>query len=775
MGTGSRSFPDLGEELLPAAHGHHATVGREQLDEPKGAKNANDGRGPFAGEEGFFVKRASRIRKVPFVRQVDEMDCGSACLAMVARHFGRAVSLARIRELLHTSVNGTSLRSLCQGGRAIGLAVRAVHAPAERLDQMPLPAILHWEGNHWVLLYDIDGKRAKIADPAVGLRVVDRRALTRRWSGYAALFDYTPALEDAPLGKPSFTWLWAFVRPHLPLLRRAVALAVMVSLLEASFPVFTQLVVDRAIVDRNLALLHTVVAAMTAVLCVTVISTLVQRYLLAFVAVRFDGKTLDHLTHRLLALPLRYFRERRTGDIQRRLAGMRQVRQFVVQSGVLALTSAAELATALVLMFVYSRTLALVFLATTPLYLLLMVFSSRRLRPIFDELEGAFGAYASQQLDAIKGVETVKAMGSEGALRAAMVAEFNGLSRRQFRADFTMMSYEGVIRTVMFLSNALFLWVGASEVMDGKLTLGALVAYGSLVAMANGPLAVGLRMWDDLQYVQVLLNRLRDIFEHEPEQGESHDHLLSTRALHGAVTLDGLGFRYGGPESPPILQGISLEVRPGERVAVVGRSGSGKTTLVKCLAGLHEPSEGTISFDGVELRRFDYHALRRQIGVVLQETYLFNDTIAANIAFGDEEPDRARVVEAAEAASAHGFIDRLPLGYDTKVGESGLLLSGGQRQRIAIARALYHKPKILIFDEATSALDAESERAVQRNIEGILAGHTSFVIAHRLSTIRDADRIVVLDAGRVVETGTHAELMARRGLYHHLNAQQLEA
>jgi ATP-binding cassette subfamily B protein len=234
-----------------------------------------------------------------------------------------------------------------------------------------------------------------------------------------------------------------------------------------------------------------------------------------------------------------------------------------------------------------------------------------------------------------------------------------------------------------------------------------------------------------------------------------------------------VGFQYGGPESPRILEGISFEVAPGQRVAVVGRSGSGKTTLLKCLAGLLEPTEGTIYYDSVDLKTLNYRDLRRQIGFVLQENHLFSDTIAGNIAFGEDEPDMDQVLWAARAANAHEFVDRLPLGYETSIGETGIALSGGQRQRVAIARALYHRPPVLLFDEATSALDTESERALQENMAQLLAERTAFVIAHRLSTIRDADLILVLEKGKLVEQGTHEDLMKRQGLYYYLCSQQL--
>jgi ATP-binding cassette subfamily B protein len=271
----------------------------------------------------------------------------------------------------------------------------------------------------------------------------------------------------------------------------------------------------------------------------------------------------------------------------------------------------------------------------------------------------------------------------------------------------------------------------------------------------------------------VLLDRLRDVFEQEPEQSAAGGALAPVRALGGRIRLEGVGFSFEGPGGRKVLDGISLDVAPGTRVAVVGRSGSGKSTLLKCLAGLLDPTEGTIRYDGTDLRHLDHADLRRHLGIVLQDDHLFDDTIAANISFGDEDPDVAEVVRAARAAGVDEMIERLPLGYDTRVGENGMRLSGGQRQRLAVARALYRRPAVLMLDEATSALDAESERALKAALDVALAGRTSLVIAHRLSTVRDADLIVVLDEGRVVETGTHAELFARRGLYHHLASGQL--
>ena len=761
---------DFAEETLPAELRVREKVGPRQVETPTGE---DEEAAPFVTPDGLFVKRARRIRRVPFVRQLDAADCGAAALAMVCRHHGRAVSLARIRQLCFTSTDGTSLSAICRAATELGLAARPVKVSTRNLDRMPLPAIAHWEGNHWVVLYDVADGHVRVADPALGLRRLPRADFEQRWSGYTALFDYTEAFAQAPVDAPSVAWLWPFVRPFRSVITRAVGLAVVAAALQMLLPVFTQVIVDRVLVEQDVGLLNMLVLAMLAALGFMTAAVVVQRYLLSFIAVRIDASTLDYLTRTLLALPMAYFTARRTGDIQRRLQGLRQVREFLVHSAVGGITAVVQLAAALVLMAAYSLPLAGVFLVTAPLYLGLMRFSAKRLRPVFDELEEGFGRYASHQIDAIRGIETVKAMGAEVAFRELMLSQFHRIARRQFRADFTVMTYEGAVGMVTFLTSALFLWFGARQVLDGQLTIGALVAFNALVGLANAPITTLLNLWDNFQLAAVLLGRLDDVFHQEPEQGRGREGLQPVRTLEGRISLRNVGFRYGGPESPPILESIALDVPAGRSVAIVGRSGSGKTTLVKCLAGLLEPTEGTILYDGLDMKGLNYRDLRRHIGFVLQDNHLFDDTIARNIAFGEDEPDMDRVMWAARVANAHEFVERLPLGYDTRIGESGLAISGGQRQRIAIARAVYHQPPVLILDEATSSLDTESERAVKENVDRLLQGRTSFVIAHRLSTVRDADLIIVLEKGRLVEQGSHDDLMKRQGLYYYLVSQQL--
>jgi HlyB family type I secretion system ABC transporter len=762
---------DFAEEILPA----DASV---EIVSPDQAEALPDDAAAFIGALAYEgdgqPERSPRIRRFPHIYQLDEMDCGAASLAIVCRHFGRAVSISRVREAVHTSTDGTSLGGITRGADELGLEARAVRASKSKLDRLPLPAIVHWENNHWFVLYSVDNGHVRVSDPARGLRKIPRDEFIAKWSGYAALLAPTPRLAEIPESKPSLTWLKPFVRPH----RRSIALAVLMACIAAGLtlvlPILTMVVVDEVLPNEDLNLLYVILAAIGAVLLAMAGATFVERYLLSRVAVTFDASTLDFVTGKLLNLPMSYFNARRTGDIERRLAGVREVREFLVQSGVQALTSVTQLVAALALMFVYSWTLALVYLATVPLYIWLMRFSARRLRPMYDNLEEAFGKYQSAQIDAIRGIETVKALAAEPALREQMLRQFQSLADRVFRSQFLVMIYQGGLQLVTFASLGLFLFVGAYQVVQGTLTLGEFVSFNALIALANAPLLLLLTLWDQLQLTHILLGRLQDVLENEPEQGADHSGLRAVTTLAGAVELRNVGFRYGGPESPPILEGINLKVEPGEAVAIVGRSGSGKTTLIKLLAGLMEPTDGTIAYDGLELHTLDYRTLRRQVGFVLQESYLFDATIAQNIAFGDGELDPERILWASRAANAHEFVHRLSLGYETRVGDSGIRLSGGQQQRVAIARALYHRPPILLFDEATSSLDTESERAVKESLDELLASRTSFVIAHRLSTIRDADRIVVLDRGRLVEQGTHDELMARQGLYFYLASQQLE-
>jgi ATP-binding cassette subfamily B protein len=729
---------------------------------------------PVAEETaGDFRRAARRIRRFPTVWAIDEMDCGAACLAAVCRHFGRAVPLPVVRDAVGTGLDGTSLRGLVAGAERVGLAARSIKASPSRLDSMPLPAICHWQGNHWVVLHDTNERFVRVSDPVAGPRRIPRAEWTDGWSGYSCLVAPTPALQDVPEGRPPWRWLLPFVRPHRRPFAVATALALGAAALQMLIPVGAGLIVDEAISSGDRRLLHLYALGMLGMLLAAVGAGLVQRWLLARLAVRFDAATLDHVTDRLLGLPASYFASRRTGDIERRLGGMRQVRLFLVQEGVVGLTAAAQIVLAVAIMVWFSPRLSLVYLATVPLYVVAMAYSRRHLRPLLSTLEEAFARYGSRQIDAIRGIETVKARGAEHALRAVLRGQFDAVAGRVYRSDLAFMRYDAAVELVRFATLALVLWAGGLLVLDGALTIGELVAFNGLVVLANGPVGGLLRLWDELQYASVLLGRLDDVLAQEPEQGSDRTRLLPVPALDGRISISGLTVRTAGSPAVTILDDVTLEIEPGETVALVGFSGAGKSTLARCLLGLVQPASGRILYDGADLDTLDHRELRRRIGYVLQDDHLFDDTLAANIALGDEAPDGERVRWAAQVADAAGFIEGLPLGYDTRVGETGVRLSGGQAQRVAIARAVYRQPAILVLDEATSSLDADSERAVKQGIAGSLGGCTQIVIAHRLSTVTDADRIVVLDGGRIVEQGTHPELLERRGLYRYMAGQQL--
>ncbi|MUL63872.1 hypothetical protein BOO86_05295 [Mycobacterium sp. CBMA 234] len=765
---------DFAEELLPAQAAGPDALAAEQTrtattEFPQPTFQAGGGDEQLDG----VIRPRRRIRRFPSVLQVDEMDCGAASLASICRYYGRNVSITRVREAVHTAIDGTSLLGIARGAEELGLEARTAKVSKTRLDEMPLPAIVHWDANHWLVLYDVGAEHVRLADPARGRRKVKRSEFESKWSGFAAFFTPTDAFEQTPQETSRVGWLVEFFRPY----RRVMILALVLALLAAGadmlIPVLSKYIVDGVIQYHDTSLLTLLVVGMFGALVLSVAVTLAQRFFLSRIAVRIDRASLDTLSERLLALPMSYFNTRRTGDISRRLNGLRQVRAFIVEHGVAGLASATQLLVAVVIMFVYSWRLALVYLATVPLYGGLMWFSRNRLRPAFDVLEESWGKYQSRQIDSIKGIETVKAMGAEESLRRLLLGQFNTLSAQLYRADLTVMTYQALVQVVSFLSLVLFLWIGALQVMHGRLTIGELVSFNALVLLANGPVLGLLWLWDQLQYSTILLDRLNDILEQEPEQGEDHSSLTPVPTISGRVRFARMTFEYPGPATTPILDEIDFEVEPGTRVAIVGRSGSGKTTLIKCLSGLLEPTAGAILFDGADLTGLDMRQLRRHIGFVLQDNHMFDASIAENIALGDEGADPERIMWAARVANAAEFIERLPLGYQTKIGESGMMLSGGQRQRIAIARAVYPQPPVLVFDEATSALDTESERAVKENLDELLKGRTSFVIAHRLSTVRDADVILVLEKGRLVERGTHDELMARQGLYFYLCSQQL--
>jgi subfamily B ATP-binding cassette protein HlyB/CyaB len=726
---------------------------------------------PPPEENGYRPRRA---RRYPALMQLSETDCGAACLAMILRYYGKHVSINRLRDLANVSREGASLYSVAVAAESLGFRARGLRAAYEHLPKLKLPAIAHWEGFHFIVLYEAKPDRVVVADPGIGLRRLTREEFSQGWTGHLIELTPTPALEGVAESKTTLGRFLPLLKPHRKLLLEIFLASLVIQLFGLASPIFMQVIVDQVLVHKSVPMLNLMLIGMLIIAIFQTATVALRYYLMVHTTRRIDLEMVVAFYRQVLSLPLRYFEERKVGDILKRFAENEKVREMLTGRALGVILDCLMIVVYVGLMLYYNAKLTLVALAFMPGYAVLTLVVTPIMKRQHREAFQREAEAESHMVESVSAVGTVKATAAERRIRwkweGLMVKALNV----QFRSALTNMASYSVGNVLQTLSTIFLLWYGAHLVIGGELSVGQLMAFNLLVGSITHPMLNLIELWHDLQEVNIALERLNDVFDAKPEEDPMKKAFINLPAVRGQIRFENVTFRYPTRGDRNALQNINLEIYPGQTVALIGRSGAGKTTFAHLLLRLHEPNEGRIFIDGYDLRQVSIGSLRSQIGVVSQDVFLFSGTIRENIAFGDPDAPLAEVVGAAMLAGAHEFISELPLGYETVIGERGQSLSGGQKQRVAIARALFKKPRILIFDEATSALDTESERAIQQNLDSILKDRTTLVIAHRLSTVRNADLIVVLDRGAIVEMGNHYSLMEQRGLYYYLNSQQLE-
>ncbi|MBQ5965073.1 peptidase domain-containing ABC transporter [Massilia sp. ZL223] len=716
------------------------------------------------------------IKRFAWVEQAEEMDCGAACLAMLCRHYGINMTLGKLRELANVTAQGATLDSLARAGEALGFGTRGVQCTYDALLGFELPFIVHWEGYHYVVVYGVSREQVWVADPAVGFRKMSVEEFERGWSGTCLVF--TPGQQMVHMEAARSPWLRfvGYLQPFRKILLQLFLATFVIQMLGIVPPIIIQNILDGVLVHQNIGLLHLLILGLVIATAFSQIMTTVRAYLSNYMVRNLDFSMMAQFFKHTMSLPYSFFAKRKTGDILARFSENQTIRAFLTESTVTTLLNLLMVFIYFTILFFYNVKLTLLLIAFVIPIIALTVVATPRVKEYAREVFAASTDAQSFLMEALGGIETIKGMGSERPVRLKWEKKYVKALETQYRAQ----SFNILVGLASQLLNAattiVILWVGATLVLSRELTIGQLMAFNALMASVLGPLMGLVGLWSRMADATVAMERLGDVLDIEPEQKPAD---LGSRVvlpdLQGELKLDRMYFRYGADDAPYVLEDISIDIKPGELVAIVGRSGSGKTTLAKLLVGFYPPSEGKLFVDGYDMAVIDKDYYRAQVGYVMQTNLLFSGTIAENIASGDESPDRRRIEEVAKMADAHAFISKMPLGYEQVVGERGLGLSGGQVQRLCIARALYHDPRLLVFDEATSALDTQSESNIMANMEAILAGRTAVIIAHRLSTIMRADKIVVLYEGKVVEQGRHEELLARRGMYYELVQKQLGA
>ena len=712
-------------------------------------------------------------RRYPFMQQQSSSDCGAACLGMISQYWGKRFSINYLRQLAGIGRTGVSLKGLTKTAESLGYQARPVRASLNRLIEQKNPWIAHWEGNHYIVVYWVKGDRILVADPAKGKHILSRQEFLASWTGYALLLNPTERLYQTPNTKRSLGKFLGLLFPYRNLIWQIIALSVLIQIFGIISPLFTQIILDQIVVNKSQSTLNVFVIGALLFGVWSMVLSATRSYLLSYFSNRLNLTMVSGFIHHTLTLPLKFFESRRVGDITTRVGENSKIQRFLLGQVLLSWLNFVTGFVYLGLMLYYNWQLTLLVLGLIHPIVILTLVATPLLRKLSRERFNAAADQNSSLVEMMTGVATVKAVAAEQEIRWRWEDLLTHQINVRFKGQKLTINLGLLSGLINSIGGTALLWYGATLVIQDQLTIGQFVAFNMMKGHIISPVIALVGLWDELQEVLISVERLNDVFDTEQEETPGKQ-MLSLPQLRGDVRFENVTFRYDTEEARNALQNISLEVKAGQTLAIVGRSGSGKSTLVKLLQGLYLPTSGRIWIDGHDIQHVSPPSLRSQLGVVPQDCFLFSGTILENITLYRPQFTLEQAIEAAKMAEAHAFIQAMPLGYNTKVGERGSTLSGGQRQRIAIARALLGEPRILILDEATSSLDTESETRFQQNLARISRECTSLIIAHRLSTVRNADCILVLDRGLIVEQGTHEELIAKRNLYYHLAKQQLD-